>query len=261
MSCVCVMRISCGADAAGTEWEQFAFMRDALNKTGRPVYLSICEIENHTSDGSICDQQAGIAYSPNSWFAEGLPVAELGNGILVEYSNNGNTWQSLDCMIQAQQKLTRANLSAPGIWNDNDMLTVGCSDHHVNEPWTPCISHSGGLSPVEDRTQFTFWTISASPLLLGNDLRYMSAATLATVSNPEVIAVNQDPLGHRGVLSHTYTPAGHGAPVLVYSKHQQPNGSMQRRGVAVINLGNVSAVRHSLSLCLSLSLSPSALCS
>ena len=59
-------------------------------------------------------------------------------GVLVEYSNNGNSIASLRCMVQAQQQLTRDSVTGPGTFNDNDMLTVGCSDHHINEPWTPC---------------------------------------------------------------------------------------------------------------------------
>ncbi len=45
---------------------------------------------------------------------------------------------------------------------------------------------------------FSLWAISKAPLLIGCDVRNMSAATLATLSNPEVIAVNQDPLGIQG---------------------------------------------------------------
>lgn len=71
------------------------------------------------------------------------------------------------------------------------------------------IDRSGaGLSAVGSRTQFTFWVITASPLLLGNDLRHMSPQTLATVSNPEVIAVNQDPLALRGELVYFWLGLG-----------------------------------------------------
>jgi len=45
---------------------------------------------------------------------------------------------------------------------------------------------------------FSLWSISKAPLLIGCDVTKMSAATLSTLTNPEVIAVNQDPLGVQG---------------------------------------------------------------
>ncbi len=56
----------------------------------------------------------------------------------------------------------------------------------------------GGMTDAEYVTHFSLWAISKSPLLLGCDITNMSVATLSTVTNPEVIAVNQDPLGVQG---------------------------------------------------------------
>jgi alpha-galactosidase len=71
--------------------------------------------------------------------------------------------------------------AGPGHWNDPDMLQVG-----------------NGLSDVEDRAHFSLWALLAAPLLAGNDLRSMSQATKDTLTNREVIAVDQDPLGIEG---------------------------------------------------------------
>jgi hypothetical protein len=57
---------------------------------------------------------------------------------------------------------------------------------------------NGGMTDAEYVTHFSLWAISKAPLLIGCDVRNMSAATLATLTNPEVIAVNQDPLGVQG---------------------------------------------------------------
>jgi hypothetical protein len=54
------------------------------------------------------------------------------------------------------------------------------------------------MTDAEYRTHFSLWSISKAPLLIGCDVTNMSAATLATLTNPEVIAVNQDPLGVQG---------------------------------------------------------------
>jgi alpha-galactosidase len=57
---------------------------------------------------------------------------------------------------------------------------------------------NGGLSDVEARAHFSLWAILAAPLMAGNDLRSMSPATRDILTNREVIAVNQDPLGRQG---------------------------------------------------------------
>jgi alpha-galactosidase len=70
--------------------------------------------------------------------------------------------------------------SEPGNFNDMDMLQVG-----------------RGMSETEDRTHFTMWCMMNSPLLAGNDLRSMTPATLAILTHPELIALNQDPLAYQ----------------------------------------------------------------
>ncbi len=57
---------------------------------------------------------------------------------------------------------------------------------------------NGGMTDAEYVTHFSLWAISKAPLLIGCDVTNMSAATLSTLTNPEVIAVNQDPLGVQG---------------------------------------------------------------
>ncbi len=57
---------------------------------------------------------------------------------------------------------------------------------------------NGRMSDAEYVTHFSLWAISKAPLLIGCDVTKMSPATLTTLTNPEVIAVNQDPLGVQG---------------------------------------------------------------
>jgi alpha-galactosidase len=54
----------------------------------------------------------------------------------------------------------------------------------------------------------------AAPLIAGNDLRQMSKTTLETLTNKEVIAVDQDPLGQQGIPVES---SGQG--LLVYAKN------------------------------------------
>lgn len=72
--------------------------------------------------------------------------------------------------------------AGPGGWNDPDMLEVG----------------NGGMTDLEYRSEFSLWSEMAAPLIAGNDLAAMSPATEAILTNSEVIAVDQDPMGMQG---------------------------------------------------------------
>jgi alpha-galactosidase len=81
----------------------------------------------------------------------------------------------------AEMRKDIRKFSGPDHWNDFDMLEVG-----------------DGMTNTEDKTHFTMWSLLASPLIAGNDLRKMSKETLAILTNKEIIAVNQDKLGIQG---------------------------------------------------------------
>ena len=55
--------------------------------------------------------------------------------------------------------------------------------------------HSTNLKPHQQVTHFTLWSMMAAPLIISCDLEAMDEFTLALLTNPEVINVNQDPLG------------------------------------------------------------------
>ncbi|GIF72820.1 NPCBM/NEW2 domain-containing protein [Asanoa siamensis] len=57
---------------------------------------------------------------------------------------------------------------------------------------------NGGMTNTEYTAHFSLWALLNAPLLLGNDLRSMSAQTLAIIRNAEVVAVNQDWGGSQG---------------------------------------------------------------
>ena len=78
--------------------------------------------------------------------------------------------------------------SGAGSWNDPDMLEVG----------------NGNLTFEENKSHFTLWCMMAAPLILGNDIRKFILAdgsvdtenpAYKILTNKDVIAVDQDPLG------------------------------------------------------------------
>ena len=147
--------------------EAYPKMRDALQKMGRPMVFSI-------SDWGTSQ--------PWTWAA---PVGHLWRtaadvGLCWEKSACINAWETgivniLDLQVGLEI------YAGPGHWNDPDMLQVG-----------------NGLGDVEDRSHFSLWALLAAPLFVGNDLSTMSAMTKDTLTNREVIGVNQDALGAQG---------------------------------------------------------------
>jgi len=54
------------------------------------------------------------------------------------------------------------------------------------------------MNTIEYRSHFSLWAMLAAPLIAGNDLRDMKPEIQQILTNPEVIAVDQDPLGSEG---------------------------------------------------------------
>ena len=54
---------------------------------------------------------------------------------------------------------------------------------------------NGGMTTAEYRTHFTMWSAIKSPLIMGNKLYDLSPEDYAILTNPAVIALNQDPGG------------------------------------------------------------------
>lgn len=135
-------------------------MRDALNKTGRPIYFSMCEWGRE---------------QPYKWA-----------------QNVANSWRTtLDIkdifesfLHNLEKQVGLSAYAGPGAWNDPDMLEVG----------------NGGMTHDQYQSHFSFWAALKAPLIIGCSLKNISNATLSILSNEEIIAINQDPLGKQADL-------------------------------------------------------------
>jgi alpha-galactosidase len=134
-------------------------MHQALLKTGRPIVYSLCEY------GWFQVWRWGASVGGNLWRTTGDVSDNYWAMSNIGFSQNG---------LQT--------FASPGHWNDPDMLEVG----------------NGGMSEDGYRTQMSLWSILAAPLMAGNDLTKMTPYTIELLTNPEVIAVDQDPLGKQG---------------------------------------------------------------
>jgi len=131
-------------------------MGDALERSGRPIVFSLCEY----GMGAVWTWAPKVA--GNLWRTTG------------DIQDN---WASMSKIGFNQGYL--APYAGPGHWNDPDMLEVG----------------NGGMTTDEYKTHFSLWCMLAAPLMAGNDLATMSESTREILTNRDVIAVDQDPLG------------------------------------------------------------------
>lgn len=144
-------------------------MGQALRATGRPIVFSACEWGGR---------------KPWEW---GAPRA--GAHMWRTTGDIHDSWESVEQIGFEKQRGLEA-FAGPGHWNDPDMLVVGMrGDGHVGR---------GGMTDDEYRMHFSLWCMLAAPLMIGCDVRAMDATTKEILTAPELIAINQDPLGCQG---------------------------------------------------------------
>jgi hypothetical protein len=96
-------------------------------------------------------------------------------------------WRNMREIMDSQDK--SAGFASPGHWNDPDMLVVG------EVGWGGAL-HPTRVTPDEQYSHISLWSLLAAPLLLGNELTHLDAFTRNLLVNDEVIAIDQDPLGY-----------------------------------------------------------------
>ncbi len=104
-----------------------------------------------------------------------------------------DTWSSVRNIALAQDKT--APWAKPGNWNDPDMLVIGTVG------WGN--PHPSKLRPDEQYLHMSLWCLFSAPLLIGCDMEKLDDFTLNLLTNDEVIAVNQDPLGKQATCVQT----------------------------------------------------------
>lgn len=104
-----------------------------------------------------------------------------------------DTWESVKNIALSQDRA--AAWAKPGSWNDPDMLVLGIVG------WGN--AHPTKLKPDEQYLHFSLWCLFSAPLLIGCDLEKLDDFTYSLLTNTEVIAINQDPLGKQATCVHS----------------------------------------------------------
>jgi alpha-galactosidase len=170
------MYASWGVDYLKYDWcktehmdakERYKAMSKALHAAGRPIVFSMCEWGQS---------------KPWTWAADvGHLWRTTGDIAPIWDGQPKKEWEN-PVMKLLHQNVGLEDYAGPGHWNDPDMLEVG----------------NKGLTDTESRSHFSLWCMLAAPLMAGNDVRKMTPEIKAILTDRDVIAIDQDPLGKQG---------------------------------------------------------------
>ncbi|MEU4243637.1 ricin-type beta-trefoil lectin domain protein [Actinoplanes sp. NPDC026619] len=147
----------------------FARMRDALAASGRPILYSINSNSVHAKTG------------PQRNWGDVANIWRTTEDITNAWDTGQTNGYPMGIKNIVDVTVPLAGYARPGAFNDPDMMEVG----------------RGGMTDTEMRSHFALWAMMASPLIAGNDVRSMDAATQAILKNARLIAINQDTLGRQ----------------------------------------------------------------
>ncbi|MGZ3813153.1 MAG: putative Ig domain-containing protein [Mucilaginibacter sp.] len=142
----------------------YQVMRASLDKVHRDILFSFCQY----GMGDVWNW--GTAVGGNSWRTTG---------------DIEDTWKSMSTIGFSQDKTAVG--ASPGHFNDPDMLVVG------KVGWGDS-QHNTRLTPDEQYTHISLWSLLSSPLLIGCDMGHLDPFTLSLLTNDEVLAIDQDAL-------------------------------------------------------------------
>lgn len=165
-------------------WPEIEAARKAIQKTGRPITLSLSPGETDLK-----------------WALHVPHYAQM-------WRISDDFWDEWKLLHEQFTRLENWNpYMGANSWPDADMLPLGRLA--LGERDTK-------FTPDEQQTLMTLWSIARSPLIMGGDLRHLDERTLALLTNPEVLAMNQRSTANRphradaGTRIWSAQPAGKG---------------------------------------------------
>lgn len=189
----------------------FAAFSQAVAKSGRKMLLNLCN--PLTADWGTTNPAAYYAWNNYTF---GPTIADSWRTDTDIAFGTPTAGEFADVLRNIDDNEAHPEAEGPGHYNDPDYLI-------------PMRQLSGGgyeLNETQSDAQFEMWAEMASPLVLGSDPRTLPASMISTLENPEILAVDQDPLDVQGVAIDS-SSAG-----TVYSKVLSGSG---RRAVVLLN--------------------------
>ncbi|TWJ01563.1 putative Ig domain-containing protein [Mucilaginibacter frigoritolerans] len=142
----------------------YQVMRASLDKVPRDIMFSFCQY----GMGDVW--KWGAEVGGNSWRTTG---------------DINDSWDSMSSI--GFNQTADGPYAQPGHFNDPDMLVVGEVGWGSNQ-------HKSQLTPDEQYTHISLWSLLSAPLLIGCDMGRLDWFTFGLLANDEVLAIDQDAL-------------------------------------------------------------------
>jgi hypothetical protein len=205
-----------------TEIRQIA---EAIRKTGRPIVLSLSpgptQLEHAVEVAKYAQMWRITDDHWDGWtFKHNPPTAEYPFGLRDEFDRIAQ-W---------------APYVKPGNWPDPDMLPQGWLGPHPGKDQARPTSYTHD----EQRTEFTLWAISRSPLILGANLTKLDDFIRSLITNKEVLDLNQNAVESKPGLSPLHN--GEKLPNILRFWYARTGGPKPKQYIAVFNLADAETV-------------------
>jgi alpha-galactosidase len=151
--------------------DEIRMIRKAIDKTGRPIVLSL------SPGPTSLDNAAEVGQLAQMW--------RMSDDIW-DFWINPKPWPR-SVLSQFATTAAWAQYTRPGNWPDADMLPLG-ELRPVPGDGQPRTTR---LTPTEQQTMLTLWSMARSPLILGANLTLLDEATLKLLTNRDVLRIDQ----------------------------------------------------------------------
>jgi len=186
----------------GPHLAEIGLIRAAIDKCGRPMVLSLSPGPASLAHGGA------LARKANAWRVT---------------DDFWDKWELLEAMFDRCERWYP--FVGEGRWPDCDMLPLGRLGIRSNDGTGANASGSADrrsrLTSEERKTMMSLWAIFRSPLMMGGELRDNDEATLALLTNPEIIEVNQRGARPRPVIARD----GRGATSVAWASDAPGGGT------------------------------------
>jgi alpha-galactosidase len=196
--------------------DEIRMIRKAIDKTGRPIVLSLSPGPTSLEDAAEVGQLAQMwRISDDFWDVwKGDPNKAFPQSLSGQFAKTA-AW---------------APYAKPGNWPDADMLPLG----HIGPVPGEGKERDTRLTPTEQQTLMTLWSMARSPLILGANLTALDDATLKLITNRDVLRVDQTATRSGQVM--------HSGDVIAWTADLPPDSPDGSIALALFNVGEDQVV-------------------
>jgi hypothetical protein len=200
--------------------DEIRMIRRAIDKAGRPMVLSL------SPGPTALDHAAEVAAEAQMW--------RISDDFWDVWANEPGKPFPQSIVSQFAKTAAWAPFAKPGNWPDADMLPLG----HLGPVPGDGKERDTRLTPAEQRTLLTLWSMARSPLILGANLTRLDDATLKLLTNKDVIGVDQTAT-RSGQVMHDGDIIAWTADLPPDPANDAPHGSI---ALALFNVGESQVV-------------------